>query len=129
MSNHDPSCGGLTSSGFDPNALFRRLDGDIELLRDLVQIFSEESPLLLKDISIAIQHGSFEDVRKLSHKLKGSALQFSGDGVASLAASLEQMGAHQSLDGAARIFSDLEQAVANLECSLQSIAKRERWTS
>lgn len=129
MSNQDPSRGGLKGSGFDANALFRRLDGDIELLRDLLRIFSQESPPLLEKISMAIQHGSCEDVRRLSHKLKGSALQFSGGGVASLAACLEQMGEHQSLEGAARVLSELEQAVANLEYSLQSIAQGERWTS
>jgi len=129
MSNHDPSFDGLKSSGFDPSALFRRLDGDIELLRDLLQIFSEESPILLKKIGAAIQHGSFEDVRKLSHKLKGSALQFSGSRMAFLAASLEQMGTRQSLDGAAGVFSDLEQEVANLQRSLQSLAEGKGWTS
>ncbi|HEY6351843.1 MAG TPA: Hpt domain-containing protein [Candidatus Angelobacter sp.] len=128
MSKHDPSFDGLKSSSFDPLALFRRLDGDIELLRDLLQIFSEESPMLLKKIGAAIQHGSFEDVRKLSHKLKGSALQFSGSRMASLAASLEQMGIRQSLEGAAGIFSDLEQEVANLQRSLQSLADGKGWT-
>lgn len=119
----------MKGSGFDPAALFRRLDGDIELLRDLLRIFSEESPLLLQNINQAIQHSSFEDVRKLSHKLKGSALQFSGSRVADLAASLEEMGAHQSLEGAARVYSDLEQEVANLERSLQSVAQGEGWAS
>ena len=84
-----PNFESLKSSGFDPVALFKRLDGDLELLRDLVHIFSEESPLLLKKIGSAIEHGAIEDVRRLSHKLKGSALQFSGGRVASLAASLE----------------------------------------
>lgn len=129
MSKSDPNFGGAKDSGFDPATLFRRLDGDVELLRDLLQIFSEESPLLLKKISTAIEHGSFEDVRKLSHKLKGSALQFSGDRAASLAASLEQMGADQSLEGAARIFSELKREVANLEQSLQSIVEGRDWTS
>lgn len=110
-------------------ALFKRLDGDLDLLRDLVQIFSEESPLLLQRIDRAIAQGAFEDVRKLSHKLKGSALQFSGSRVALLAASLEDMGAHQTLRGAAPVFSDLKREVASLEQSLQSMATGEGWTT
>lgn len=129
MSKHDPSFGSLKGSGFDPAALFRRLDGDIELLRDLLHIFSEESPLLLEKISVAIQQGAFEEVRRLSHKLKGTALQFSSSGVATLAGSLEDMGAHRMLEGAARIFSDLEREVASLERSLQTMARGEGWHS
>lgn len=129
MRNPDPSFEGLKTSGFDPAALFRRLDGDIQLLRDLVQIFSEECPLLLERINSAIQHGAFEDVRRLSHKLKGSALQFSGSGVANLAGSLEQMGARQTLEGAPQIFSNLEQEAARLQRSLQSMATGEGWPS
>ena len=116
------------NSGFDPGALFKRLDGDLELLRDLVQIFSEESPLLLQKIDGAIKGRDFEDVRKLAHKLKGSALQFSGSRVASLAASLEEMGAHQTLEGAGRVLSDLKREVTNLERSLQRVATGEGWT-
>ena len=119
----------LKSSGFDPGALFKRLDGDLELLRDLVQIFSQDSPLLLQKIDGAIKNRAFEDVRKLSHKLKGSALQFSGSRVASLAASLEDMGAHQTLEGAGRVLSDLKREVSSLERSLQRMATGEGWTS
>ena len=125
---NDPRFERLKSSGFDPSALFKRLDGDIELLRDLVRIFSEEAPLLLQKIKQAIQRRAFEDLRKLSHKLKGSALQFSGSQVAALAASLEDMGARQSLEGAMRVLADLELEVANLERSLQSMIKAEGWT-
>ena len=124
-----PNFESLKRSGFDPVALFKRLDGDLELLRDLVHIFSEESPLLLKKIGSAIEHGALEDVRRLSHKLKGSALQFSGGRVASLAASLEDMAGRGSLSGAASVFSDLKREVANLEQWLQSMATGEGWTT
>jgi len=127
MNDHDPKLEGLKSSSFDPAALWNRLNGDVDLLRDLVQIFSTERPGLLRNIGTAIQHNSFADVQKFSHKLKGSALQLSGSGVAALAASLEQMGARKSLEGAARIFSELEQEAAKLERSLQSMTRGERW--
>ena len=126
MSNRDSKFEALKSSSFDPAALWARLNGDLELLRELVQIFSREHPRLLENISAAIERGSCEDVRKFSHKLKGSALQFSGSGVATLAASLEQMGEHRKLEGAARVFSDLEREVANLAKSLHSMAEEER---
>jgi len=126
MSDRDSKFEALKSTSFDPAALWARLNGDVDLLRELVQIFSQESPHLLENISAAIERGSCEEVRKFSHKLKGSALQFSGSGVATLAASLEQMGEHNKLEGAALVFSDLEREVANLEKSLHSMAEGKR---
>lgn len=111
----------LKSNSFDPATLWERLNGDVELLRELVGIFSEESPRMLEHIGTAIKHRAFADVQNFSHKLKGSALQFSGRKAAALAASLEKLGARKSLEGAEQIFSDLEQEVANLTRSLESM--------
>jgi len=119
----------VTNGSFDRAALWNRLGGDAELLRELVVIFSQESPGLLHSIGAAIEERSFQDVQKLSHKLKGSALQFSGVKAAALAASLEQMGVRRKLDGADQVFSELEQEVAYLTRSLKSMAseKELRW--
>jgi HPt (histidine-containing phosphotransfer) domain-containing protein len=108
----------LKSGGFDPQALWDRVNGDVELLRELVEIFVHEYPLLLQKIEVALDHKSFEDVYKLSHKLKGSALQFSAARVAALAASLEKMGAEKSLEDADQVFARLQEELAILMQSL-----------
>lgn len=122
MGQYDIRFERLKSSSFDPQALWERINGDMELLRELVGIFQKEYPALLKSIAVAIERGACEDVQKFSHKLKGSALQFSGLGVASLAASLEQMGLENSLQGASQLFTGLEREVEALIRSLQTIA-------
>lgn len=122
MGHYDSRFESLRSQSFDPAALWERLSGDVELLRDLVRIFCEEYPELLESLARAIQRRSYSDVQKFSHKLKGSALQFSGTGVAELAGFLEEMGASRSLDGATRIFARLKQEIANLVHSLRSMA-------
>jgi HPt (histidine-containing phosphotransfer) domain-containing protein len=124
MGHYDSRFDSLKSSNFDPRALWERVDGDAELLRELVELFLKECPGLLRNIAAAIEQRSFDDVRHLSHKLKGSALQLSGSGVAALAGSLEQMGEKKSLQGADRVFSDLQQKAAALAQSLQSLAGR-----
>ena len=122
MGQYDSRFAALKSNSFDPAALWERIGGDVELLRDIVTIFCEEYPRLLEKLQEAIAQQAFADVQKFSHKLKGSALQFSGKTVAELAAFLEQMGQKQSLDGAARIFSRLQQEVADLAHSLRAMA-------
>ena len=121
MGHYDSRFESLRSQSFDPAALWERLSGDVALLRDLVRIFCEEYPELLEKLAGAIQRRSYSDVQKFSHKLKGSALQFSGSGVAELAGFLEEMGASHSLDGATRIFAKLKQEIAGLVHSLRSM--------
>jgi HPt (histidine-containing phosphotransfer) domain-containing protein len=124
MGHYDERFDSLKSSSFDPRSLWERVDGDAELLRELVGIFLEECPGLLRSIAAAIEQQSFDDVRKFSHKFKGSALQLSGSGAAALAASLEQMGQEKSLQGANQVFSELERETEVLAQSLRSIACR-----
>jgi HPt (histidine-containing phosphotransfer) domain-containing protein len=122
MGHYDSRFASLKSHSFDPAALWERLGGDVELLRDLVAIFCEEYPTLLENLRAAIEQHSFSNVQKFSHKLKGSALQFSGASVAKLATFLEEMGESHSLDGAPRIFARLQQEVADLVRSLRAMA-------
>jgi HPt (histidine-containing phosphotransfer) domain-containing protein len=122
MGQHESRFEALKSRSFDPAALWDRVGGDVELLRDLVAIFCDQYPTLLGKLKEAIEQHSFADVQKFSHKLRGSALQFSGSAVAELAGLLEQMGQKQSLDGAAGIFSRLQQEVAELVHSLRAMA-------
>src|SRR2546421_11749880 len=90
----------LKSEGFDPDSLWDRIDGDLDLLRDLIGIFSQEYPGILLRIESAISHGESSDLQKASHKLKGSVLQFSASAAAATAARLEEMGRSGVMEGA-----------------------------
>jgi len=124
MDDQDSKFASLRSGSFDPAALWERLNGDGELLRDLVGVFSMESPPMLAQIHTAIEQAAFADLQNFSHKLKGSALQFSGIKAAALAASLEKLGAQKSLEGAEQIFAELEQEIARLTHALLTMAER-----
>ena len=80
----------MKSQHFDPEALWRRLDHDRDLLRELVAVFAEEAPQLLAQIEEGIRAGLPCDVKKASHKLKGSLLQFSARTAVAAAQELEE---------------------------------------
>ena len=88
----------LTSERFDPSALWQRVDGDMQLLGELVKIFAAEYPELLLKIDAATRDGDAEALREASHKLKGSLLQLSAPVAAQAASNLERLAASNSLN-------------------------------
>jgi histidine phosphotransfer protein HptB len=86
----------LTSERFDPSGLWQRVGGDMQLLSELVHIFAAEYPELLLMIDAATREGDGDTLRKASHKLKGSLLQFSAPVAAGAAADLEILAAGNS---------------------------------
>ena len=70
---------------FDQETLWNRVAGDLELLRELVDLFAAEAPRMLARIEQAIKDGSPSDLEKASHKIKGSMLQFSAHAATAIA--------------------------------------------
>jgi HPt (histidine-containing phosphotransfer) domain-containing protein len=111
----------LTSEPIDAEALKNRVDGDLDLLRDLAALFAEEAPRLLGQIELAIQQDSAIELEKASHKMKGSVLQFSAAAAASAALELEQKGRSGSLAGAGVMLDRLKDEIALLEEALRTM--------
>jgi len=126
MDGQTKSFQGLESASFDPLSLWERVNGDMGLLRDLVELFAVEYPGLLLNIKNAIEQGSSVDVQRFSHKLKGSALQFYGKLAVAAANELEEMGRTQSLDGAGQVLVTLKLEVLRLMEALNTMVDSER---
>ncbi|HEV3041203.1 MAG TPA: Hpt domain-containing protein [Candidatus Angelobacter sp.] len=116
----------LASDSFDPVSLWERVNGDMELLRDLVGLFALEYPELLLNIKSAIEHGASADLQRFSHKLKGSALQFSGKSAVAASFQLEEMGRTGSLEGAGQVLMTLQLEVLRLMEALNRMIALER---
>src|SRR6476646_9389339 len=80
----------LKNKHFDSESLWRRLDHDRDLLRELVAVFTVEATQLLARIEKGIRAGLANDVKNASHKLKGSLLQFSARTAVVAAQELEE---------------------------------------
>ncbi len=66
----------LKSEDFDPRALLDRVHGDLNLLRELVDLFAAEVPGTLARIEKAIQQGSAPNWKKPATKLKDRCFSF-----------------------------------------------------
>jgi HPt (histidine-containing phosphotransfer) domain-containing protein len=111
----------LKSEHFDPEALWRRVDHDRDLLRELVAVFTEEAPVLLARIEEGIRTGLAGDVKKASHKLKGSLLQFSARIAVAVAQELEEKAQNGSVAGAAPLLNRLRHEIDLLREGLNAM--------
>ena len=57
--------------------LLERVEDDMELLDDLIEIFYEETPKILDDIQKAYEIDDYRNMGEFAHSLKGIALGFS----------------------------------------------------
>lgn len=113
----------LKSEHFDPDALWNRVHGDVTLLRELVNLFAAEVPVMLATIEKAIRQGSPSDLENASHKIKGSMLQFSAHAAANIARQLEENGRIGSMARAGDLLQNLRQEISGLQQTLDAMAR------
>jgi two-component system, sensor histidine kinase and response regulator len=99
-----------------------RLGGDEDLLRELCQIFLEESPVLLQELRQAIVDADPEAVMRAAHSLKGELGYLGAAGASQAARELEDMGHENNLSRAAETLDVLEQEMAGLQLALKDPA-------
>jgi two-component system sensor histidine kinase/response regulator len=96
---------------FDKNATLERVDGDLELVKELVALFLEDCPELVRQIKEAIIKKDAQALQHSAHTLKGSVGNFCAKFAYDAAYALEVMGRDQD-------FSQSEAALALLEKEL-----------
>jgi len=113
----------LKSEHFDTESLWRRVDHDRDLLRELVAVFAVEAPQLLARIEEGIRTGLAGDVKKASHKLKGSLLQFSAQTAVAAAQALEENAKNGEVTGAVPLLNRLRHEVNLLREGLNAMGE------
>ena len=96
-----------------------RLGGDEELLRELCQIFLEESPKLLQKLRQAVADADAQAVMRAAHCLKGELGYLGAAGASQAAQQLENMGHENYLSHAAETLVVLEREMAGLYLALK----------
>jgi CheY-like chemotaxis protein/HPt (histidine-containing phosphotransfer) domain-containing protein len=105
---------------FDRADLLRRLDGDDELMHDVIDLYLQDSPRLVDDIGAAIAANDAKAVRATAHRLKGAAGNLAATKLAEIAYDLELMGERDALVDAPSRWRDLQAEAARVKAALEA---------
>lgn len=104
---------------FDPTAMLDRIGGDTRLFVELVEIFLEESPLLLDEIRLAIAENDANRLKHAAHTLRGAIGNFTVGGPYEIARQLESMARTNDLTTTRSALDSLTDGVEQLARALR----------
>ena len=104
---------------FDQEAVFARVQGDRELLQEIVGLFFVETPELLSAIRESIAGGDGKALERAAHSLKGTVSSFGSQAAREAALRLETAGRDGDVTCAAPAYAELEREVARLTHALR----------
>jgi CheY-like chemotaxis protein/HPt (histidine-containing phosphotransfer) domain-containing protein len=108
----------------DEAALLAGIDGNRQILRELVRLFLGDFPQRMAEIKQAINRGDGEAVARAAHTLKGSVGNFAAQTAFAAAQNMEAVGKSGNLDVAKQAFLTLEAELALLAARLRKTTKR-----
>jgi PAS domain S-box-containing protein len=108
---------------FDRGAVLDSLDGDSELLHEIVGIFLTRYPNQIDKIRQALSTRDSKILERAAHSLKGSAANLLAHGVVEAASKLEEMGRAGSFAGSAGALQSLETEIMKLQSALGEFEK------
>ncbi len=97
-----------------------RVAGDEVMLRELAQIFLDESPAWLARIEEAVNDHDADALFRAAHDIKGSTEVFGADSAVTTAKTLERMGREGSLDDADETLGALKAEMVWVRQALES---------
>ena len=103
---------------FDREALFARVEDDQDLLREIIGLFLDEAPDLLRAIRESLEHRDTASLERSAHALKGSVGNFGAKSAFESALKLETMGRSGDLNGASETLAELEAKISRLQSAL-----------
>jgi HPt (histidine-containing phosphotransfer) domain-containing protein len=99
---------------FDRAALLDRLDGDTNLLEQILAVFLADCPARLAAVDAAMTTRHAAGLADAAHALKGAALNLSANRLADVAGALESAGHRGDLDAAPALVASLHREVTLL---------------
>jgi PAS domain S-box-containing protein len=113
----------ITSEQVDRASLLERVEGDQELLVEMVHLFQQDAPNLVAALKDALQRGDMNVLERSAHSLKGAAGNLSAKAVAAAALQLEKDAKNQNPAAASASLLEVERALKHLLPALAELCE------
>lgn len=107
------------STSIDFSGALDRMDGDQDLLVEQMSFFLTDAPLLLSEVSLAIDSASGRQLQSAAHRLKGLVASYDQVAAAESCRQLEFAGRDSVLDGAQEILARLVPQIDRLSDAIR----------
>jgi two-component system sensor histidine kinase/response regulator len=108
---------------FDMTEALENVGGDMDLLKEIIEIFLDDFPNQMKQIREGILAGDAKAVEHAAHSLKGSVANFAAKRAYDKAYCLEVLGREGNLGEANEAFGDLEKEIKEMKDALDAAVK------
>jgi len=108
---------------FDMTKALENVGGDMDLLKEIIEIFLEDYPNQMKQIQEGISSGDAVVLEHAAHSLKGSVANFAAKRAYDAAYRLEVLGREGDLGEANEALGDLEKEIEGLKDALDAAVK------
>jgi signal transduction histidine kinase/DNA-binding response OmpR family regulator len=109
-----------SKADFDFNVFLEKTEGDMNIAREVIEIFLEESVRQISAIREAIVRQDSQALERAAHSLKGSIAYFDEQAAFDDALRLEEMGHNNEIAKAQEVAVILEQKVENIRLTLSA---------
>ncbi len=107
----------------DRVSLLERVEGDQELLAEMIHLFQEDAPNLLTAMRDALQRGDMTVLERSAHSLKGAVSNLSAKATAAAALQLEKDAKNKNAESAKASLAEVERAVKLLLPALADLCQ------
>jgi PAS domain S-box-containing protein len=115
---------------FDQTSLLERVNGDVELFHEMIELFLEQTPKLINDLSTSVEAVDVVAVNHHAHSLKGSSKTIAANALAEVAFQMELASKKSTLEKSVDLmdkikfeFDEFKQAVKSFRNSISDANK------
>ena len=94
---------------------------DDSFLRDLVQVYLDDSPQRIAEIELSLAEGDAERLTRAAHSLKGSCSNFGASRLRAISERVEKLGRQGALGDVPAQLPELKAAFAEVKADLEAL--------
>ncbi len=113
--------GGETIKVLNLEVALELMDGDADLLKEVLQIFIDDVPRKMNGLRNALDSADADAIRFEAHSMKGSSANIGADLFRELAFKIEQAGKEHQIGTAVELFEKLESELTRLKTRIATV--------